>query len=204
MDNYEKLIIRYLDRQLSEEEKLDFENSLLTNSHLRAEFEKYKKVNGMFSSEVNPELDNDYFSRIVPEFRQRLEKKSSPVLYRNYGMVFTTVFLIVTSFFIADKLLINRDINNSSIQAIVEGFTEEELDNFTDYYSSENYSLISDNDEIMLLADTDVNMESILTNSTSEQKISIISEFELGLDYSSIDEDRLEFAYNEIISKRIF
>lgn len=204
MDNYEKLIIRYLDRQLSEEEKLDFENLLLTNSILRAEFEKYKKVNELFSPEPNPQLNSDYFSRIVPEFRQRLEKKRSPVLYRNYGMVFTTLFLIVTSFFIADKLLINRDINNSSIQAIVEGFTEKELDNFTDYYSSENYSLILDNDEIMLLADTDVNMESILTNSTSEEKISIISEFELGLDYSSIDEDRLEFAYNEIISKRIF
>ncbi len=204
MDNYEKLIIRYLDRQLSEEEKLDFENLLLTNSILRAEFEKYKKVNELFSPEPNPELNSDYFSRIVPEFRQRLEKKRSPVLYRNYGMVFTTLFLIVTSFFIADKLLINRDINNSSIQAIVEGFTEKELNNFTDYYSSENYSLILDNDEIMLLADTDVNMESILTNSTSEEKISIISEFELGFDYSSIDEDRLEFAYNEIISKRIF
>lgn len=199
MSNYEELIIKYLDRQLSEKERTEFENLLLTNSELRIEFENYRKVNELFSNDYKPELANNYFNNIIREFRQKIETKNKPVIYRKYGMAFTTVFLAVTLFFIADKLFVNQN-----VQSVVGDFSDEELKELADFYSNENYSLLSGNEDMILLSSTDLNMETIVENSTSEEKISMISEFDLDEIYSSVDDDVLETAYNEILTKRIF
>lgn len=204
MNDYKKIIVKYLDMQLSDSERKEFENSLETDKKLRAEFENFKKVTRLFSDKHDPELNNDYFNGVVPEFRKRYGDKEKTVFYRKYGMAFTALFLMLTSFFIAEKLFINQTPVNENVQIIIEDFSDDEFNRLADYFSDGNRGLISDSEGIILLSDTGLSLEAIAEDISPEEKISIISEYYLNDVYSSIDSDLLEAAYNEILSKRIF
>jgi hypothetical protein len=204
MNNPKEIIIKYLDRQLSDSERREFEILLETDKELSVEFENYKKVNQLFSDTHNPVLNNDYFNNIIPEFRKKLEKKDNTAFYRKYGMAFTALFLMLTSFFIGEKLFVNQNLVNENVQSIVEDFSEDELNQLADYFSSGNHGLISDSEGIGLLNETELSLETITSNISSEEKISIIAEYNLNEVYSYLDSDLLEAAYNEILSKRIF
>ncbi|MFC2102967.1 hypothetical protein ACFLSS_00895 [Bacteroidota bacterium] len=204
MINYEDTFIRYLDDQLSEDEKRKFENLIETDEKLFAEFQKFKQVNDLFSENATPAMNNDYFNGVIPEFRRSIEKKKSPAYYRKYEMVFTSLFLIITSFFIAEKLFTTNSLKIENIQTIVNEFSEEEWDETANYYFDKKRVVGSDSESLTLLADTNMSLQEISGDISPEEKISIISEYNLTDIYSAMESDLLETAYNEILDKRFF
>ena len=203
MSNREETFVKYLDGQLNEEERRRFENLLEIDQEVFSEFREFKKVNDLFSGDVNPELKNDYFTQIIPEFRKKLEKKNSPAFYRKYEIAFTTLFLVVTSFFIAEKLFVNSE-PSLNVNSIVSEFTEDEINEVADYYLDEKRTILSDSDALALLDNSNYNLEDIAADFTSDDKISIISVYDLTDDYSSVNSELIDAAYDKILEKRFF
>ena len=82
MNNYEEIFIRYIDEQLSVDERREFEKSLKSDDKLRADFESYEKVRDLFTDDISSALQNDYFNGVMPEFRKRLGNGDNPVFYQ--------------------------------------------------------------------------------------------------------------------------
>ena len=68
-------ILKYLDNDLDNNERIKFENDLKQLPELKKEYDKYLVLNNKFNYNKVIEVDETYFNGIVPEFRNRLEKK---------------------------------------------------------------------------------------------------------------------------------
>jgi len=203
MSNHEETFVKYLDGQLDDEERKRFENLLEIDQEVFSEFEEFKRVKDLFSDDLSPSLENDYLNQIIPEFRKKLEKKNNPAFYRKYELAFTTFFLVVTLYFITEKLFINND-PAFTVSSVVSEFTEEELNEVADYYLDGDWTIVSDNDALALLDNSNLNLEDIAADFSSEDKISIISVYDLSEDYFSVDSELLNAAYDKILEKRFF
>lgn len=203
MSNHEELFIRYLDEQLSDEERNKFENMLENDQELNSSFAEFKKVRDLFSSSANPELNNDYFKQVIPEFRKNLNEGKSPIFYRRYQLAFTTLILVITSFFIADKLFINNN-QPVTIESVVIDLTEDELNEIADYYFNDNLTGISNSDAVALLDNNNLNLEEITSDFSSAEKMSIMSAYSINEDFSFVSSDLLNAAYDIILEKRFF
>jgi hypothetical protein len=204
MNKYDEMIVKYLDEQLSDKERIEFECELKTNAELKNIFENYKKVNELFSTGKEPNVDQDYFNGIVPQFRQKLEKETYTLLFRKIGYAFATILMLISSYLLFQNYFFNHNLADYSIQSITDNLSEEELNELTNYISNEPWEMLSDEENYANLNDDYFNLEGIISNASAEEAVMIFSEYEINEIYSIVGEDDFEIAYNEILTKRIF
>jgi hypothetical protein len=72
--NNDNLIFLYLDNQMSDNERLKFEERLKNSPELKAQFQQIKMNLDNLKSAPLPETE-DYFNNLIPLFRQNMESK---------------------------------------------------------------------------------------------------------------------------------
>ncbi len=204
MNKYDDIIIKYFDGQLSVNEIKEFERELETNTELKNAFENYRKVNELFSTKDEQLADQDYFNEIIPRFRQKLDKVSYVSPIRKIGFTFATILLIISSYLLFQNYFFNQSATNYSVESITENLSEEEINELADYISDDYWNPISDEEKFLLLEETDLSLEGLIASVSVEEGVMILSDYQINDIYSLADEEELEIAYNEILTKQIF
>jgi hypothetical protein len=204
MNKYDELIIKYFDEQLSSFDRKEFERELEINTELKNAFEKYRTINELFSTKEAPLSNLEYFSGIVPRFRQKLDKRTFASPIRKIGFTFATILLIISSYLLFQNYFFNQKVTNYSIDSITSDLSEEEMNELADYISNDYWNSIFDVEKFQMLEETDFSIAEIVANVSEEEGVMILSDYQINDIYSIADEKELEIAYNEILTKRIF
>ena len=204
MNKYDDMIIKYFDEQLSVDDRKEFERELEINTELKDAFENYRIVNELFSKKEAPLSNQDYFSGIVPRFRQALDKKTfiSPV--RKISFTFATILLIVSSYLLLENYFFNQSVTNYSIDSITNDLSNEEMNELVDYISDDYWNPISGEEKLQIMEETDFSLDGVIADISIEEGVKILSDYQINDIYSLVDEKELEIAYNEILTKRIY
>ncbi len=203
MKNYDEIVIRYLDKQLSESEIKKFERELKYNKDLKKTLESYRELSQLFSKDKKPNVRQGYFNEIVPKFRQRIEKKTSNFPLRKIGFAFAIILLAIASYAILNINVLNPKSEDLTLQSITENISEDELDELADYISDDSWRLLSDNNDYELLQEDDLILERIVENVSNADRLILLNDYQINNFYSFIDDDEIENAYNEILKIRI-
>ena len=115
------LFIRYLDNDLSVEEKEHFENRLQNEKQFYLKFDEFKKL--FFSSKENIKADERYFSTLIPNAK-KMYKKSKMSLARKLSYSLPAVFIGI---FFLIQLFSDTNSNTSyNFEEMLISFSEDE------------------------------------------------------------------------------
>ena len=203
MKNYDEIVIRYLDKQLSESEIKKFERELKNNKDLKKTLESYRELSQLFSEDKKPNVRQGYFNEIVPKFRQRIEKKSNTFPSRKIGFAFVIILLMIASYVILNVNVLNPKLEDLTLQSITENISEDELGDLADFVSDDSWGLLSDNNDYELLKEDDLILERIVENISDADRLTLLSDYQINNFYSFIDDDEIDNAYNELLKIRI-
>jgi len=116
-------IIKYLNGELTNEDKITFENDLSNSPDLRNEYELYLELEQKIKLSKEVHLNQNYLNAIIPEFRSKLNRNNSVVLRYKIGYSFVAVIALLISFLIfKNTFLENSEI--SSVQSFTESLNE--------------------------------------------------------------------------------
>lgn len=93
----EDRIIKYIEKELTQEEIISFETELKISSQLRKEYQKYLKVKSEVDDLKVLKLNPDYLDSILPEFRNKLNTPKQFSYRKNLGYAFgvMAVFIVI-------------------------------------------------------------------------------------------------------------
>ena len=203
MKDYDEIVIRYLDKQLSESELKKFESELKNNEDLKKALDSYRELSQLFSEEKKPNVRQGYFNEIVPKFRQRMEKKSSTFPSWKIAFAFAIILLAIASYFILNVNVFIPKSEELTLQSITKNISEDELGELADYVSDDSWRLLSDNSDYELLKEDDLILERIVENISDVDRFNLLNDYQINNFYSFIDDDEIENAYNELLTIRI-
>ena len=118
-------ILRYLSELMGEKEKSEFEKELQTDSVLADELNRLKSQLGNLSVE-NINVDERYFSSLLPKVRSRMEKPAKTKLLPRlaFGVPTLLVMIIVSVVFLKSGLNSNNG-NAEIVNEIIENIDDE-------------------------------------------------------------------------------
>lgn len=144
MNNIE-LFIKYEDDIMSTDEKVKFEKMLKESNDFQKEYNLYKERLGSLSNNID--VDEQYFVNLLPNVRNRMDKKKSFQPFNKIVYAFPVVLLAV---FLTFQLGNNKSNGfDYNFNEMISEFTaEEDVMNelFSDALSSENIYYSVDND----------------------------------------------------------
>jgi len=192
----EERIIKYLENELSPEERNRFESDLNNSVELREELNKYLNVKTETDKLKKLKLNSLYLNTLIPEFRKKLDAPKSVSVRRNLGYAFGIMLIFILSISILKNLF-----RSESPTIVLQEFTQslnenqriellEDLNGDAEVYNliSEN---ISDNElSNLLTAELDLN------NEVAEAYDISFNELIVGLSQEKIDE-----IYAEILNR---
>jgi len=190
-------IIKYLESELSEDEKALFEKDLSHSETLRNELADYKTVLAAFDEQKSFEADSNYFTNLVPVIRKKLEQGETINLFRKLGFAAALILIFVVGYFIFQPLFSSSE-NILTFEQFADKLTDAERDEMIEYFVTEDETELIDED---LYKFEENDLENIIYASTYESKLAIISDFGLNNFLAEIQEVEQEKIYNELINK---
>jgi len=195
MKNDER-IIKYIENELSHEERIAFENDLRNSLELKAELEKYLTAKKETVNLKEVKLNQEYLNSIVPEFRNKLEAPKTSSIKRNLGYAFGVMLVFIIAAVVLQKIFIeNTEVNE------VQQFTES----------------LNENQKIELLENLNGNLEDYLqiSENTTEMVLTNLLQTDLKINYEiaeaydinytelfdGLSTSEAEKIYNEILNK---
>ncbi len=97
MNNDEK-IIKYIDDQMSYNEKKIFEREILESEELQRELHTYRSIKNKIGKVKNIEVNESYFNSILPRFLGKYDKRSQPNIYKRVGYAVSVIAMFIFSF----------------------------------------------------------------------------------------------------------
>jgi hypothetical protein len=132
MKHNSDLFIKYLDDQLSADQKKEFKLRLTEDQNLQLEFENYAQVYKSIKKTI--EVDERYFATLLPNVRERMDKKS-----QNYfGKLAYILSVLIIGIFIVYFINTNNNKLDKSLISISElletdeNLSSEDLENILD------------------------------------------------------------------------
>jgi hypothetical protein len=190
-------IIKYLENELSPEERNLFEMDLNNSAELREDLNKYLKIKTETDELKKIKLNSLYLNTLIPEFRKKLDAPKSVSVRRNLGYAFGIMLIFILSISILKNLF-----SSESPTIVLQEFTQslnenqriellEDLNGDAEVYKlvSEN---ISDNELTNLLT-----TELEINNEVAEAYNISFDELIVGLSQQKIDE-----IYAEILNRK--
>jgi len=189
-------IIKYLENELSPEERNFFEMDLNNSAELREDLNKYLKVKTETDELKKLKLNSLYLNTLLPEFRQKLDAPKSVPVKRNLGYAFGIMLVFIISMAIM-KYFFSSESDSTELQEFAQSLDEnqkiellEGLNNDTEVYNLMTES-ISDNELTDLLTS-----ELEINNEVAEAYDISYDELFAGLSQQKVDE-----IYNEILKR---
>ena len=197
MNSKNDLILRYIDGNMDEEEKIRFETELRNSITLQQEVSRYRNVCNEFSAYKGIPADDDYFRNMVPKFRSKLPGKLKRFPLQPVALASVASLIVVMFLF----LVLPR---SEHITNIANNLDEHELTNLVDKFSS---------DVLPLELFSDITVDSTI-NALYLNELNITPETESyyfadrKTDVTSmvkdINDEEADNIYNEIINKKYF
>jgi len=192
-------IIKYIEEELTSEERISFENELKTSTELREEYQNYLNVKKNIDLSKEVKLNLEYLDSIIPEFRSKIHQSKSRVLRKNLGYAFGVMLIFIFSAVIL-KSIFTVDSEMNTLQEFTESLNETEKIKLLE-------NLNGDIDEYYLLTDNYAGTE-ITDSLWDELRISYIIADAYDISYTELVEDlspsEAEKIYNEVLNKDIF
>ena len=192
----EKRIIKYLENELTSEERIIFENDLRESDQLREELEKYLRLRKEISNLKEIKLNENYLASIVPEFRNKLNLPKTTSLRWNLGYAIGAMLAFIISVVILQKIFTNNSALNE-VQVFTESLNANQrielLENLNG--NLEDYYQISDNTaemELINLLQEDLKLNNDVAEAYDINYTELVDE---------LSASEAEKIYNEILNK---
>ena len=194
-------ILQYLDGQLTDSEKENFEKELNSSPELKKKYEEYLLTQAELKNFQKIEVDETYFNGIIPEFRKRIEIKKKTKRIFSFSFANSLAAIIILYF------VLKPSVDNLNLNEVVKQWTENDFNNAIEYVDQQYTAL--DIDDSYNSADLDSVISSMLTdelNLTSNYNSYQI--IDNTIDYNSIssqinNKEASNF-YKEILNKKYF
>jgi len=203
MKNYNEQIVGYLDGQFSEEEKIEFEKKLRSDEELKKAYTEFQHVNELISVAKIGNVDEDYFNSVIPRFRQSLNKniKVSPIKKLSYS--FVTVIFLIFSFYIFNSYKASNNSENNTIESITQNISGEQINEMRDYLADNSWVVPNEDIVYQAVNENDFNIEGILQNISDEDKLNILTDYQINNIESFAGNDELQQTYDDLLAKSI-
>jgi len=190
-------IIKYLENELSPEERNLFEMDLNNSVELREDLNKCLKVKTETDELKKLKLNPLYLNTLIPEFRSKLEAPKSASVKRNLGYAFGIMLIFILSISIL-KNLFSSESSTIVLQEFTQSLNEnQKMELLEDLNGdAEVYKLISENisdNELTNLLTTELE----INNEVAEAYDISFNELIVGLSQQKIDE-----IYAEILNRK--
>jgi hypothetical protein len=188
-------IVKYIENELSPQERNTFEVDLSNSVELREEFGKYLKVNAETDEIKKLKLNQLYLDSIIPEFRNKLETPKSLSFKKNLGYAFGIMLVFILSVAILRSFFISET-ESTDLKEFTQSLNENQRIELLEELNGESevYNLISENiSENRLNNLFAVNLE--INNEVAEAYS--IEYYEIVDDLSK---DEIEVIYKEILN----
>lgn len=121
----------YLIGKMSENERNEFENSLIASSELQNNFDNYKKLKELITNTRSIKLSEEYSSGILPRFRNELQENKKNKLYYNLGAITAAFASVIIGFVLTVNLFIKTDSDKpSDLITIIENDRDSIINSF--------------------------------------------------------------------------
>ncbi len=136
MSNDEKFDM-YFFNEMNAKEKQSFEDEIKSSKQMEEDFDRYKKVFALVHDSKNIKLDALYTQTIIPNFRNRLEKKKKLSILVKYGYAFAVLFIAVIGYSIITNVMNEKH----NLQQIYTRLTNDEVNSLVSEMNidAENY-----------------------------------------------------------------
>jgi len=198
--NKNEEVIRYLDGQMNEEEKLHFEKMLTGDPELRLEIDRVRNFLSGIKSDAEPETDETYFINMLPEFHARQTRKQKFHFAKLAYSLSTAAALVLIVFLIFRPASSVNYSNLTELGSLTENEINETLNQYAgDYSISELAGSAS--------AKTDSIVSNIVANELelTPSTESAVADRYLNTDelLNSIDESEANELYSQLINEDI-
>ncbi len=197
--NKEETIIKYLDSQLSAEEKLNFEKQLSESAELKIELRKYADIYAQIDELKEIESNQLYFNSILPRFQQKREAQSSVFIFKNVGYAFSLLIMFIISFTVFN--LFYSENESANLIKFTESLTTDEK---IELLSTLNGETTTEYLNKFYTDFYDSSIETSLADISDKNQIAV----SYNLDVNNIEEivtaEEFENIYNELLSMNIF
>jgi hypothetical protein len=188
-------IVKYIENELSPQERHAFEVDLSNSVELREEFEKYLKVNAVTDEIKKLKLDPLYLDSILPEFRDKLDAPKIFSVKRNLGYAFGAMLVFILSIVVL-KNFFNNESEFMDLQEFTQSLNENQRIELLKNLNGDQgvYEIISDSlykPELISLFETNLKVNNEVAETYDIEYHEIIS---------GLSKDEVEFIYNEILN----
>jgi len=193
------MIIKYLDNQLSEVERLNFERQLADSAELKREFKKYADINVQIGELKKIESNQLYFNSLLPRFHRMQKDQSAVFTFKNVGYVFSLVIMFIVSFTVFDLLYQGNE--SANLIKFTESLTtDEKIDllstlngEATTEYLNKLYSDFYNND-----------IETGFADIPDKNQIAVSYNLDVNNIEEIVTDEEFENIYNELLRKNFF
>ena len=199
--NRKEQIIKYLDGQMNEEERLHFEKMMTGDRELQKETDRVRNLLSAAKLNAEPEADETYFINMLPEFHSRRANKKK-FHFAKLAYSLSTAAAVVLLLFILFKP--GSTVNYSSLADLSKSFTENEINQTLNEYSND-YTISE------LASSAPAKTDSIVSNIVADEldltpsAETAAADRYLNMDeiLSSIDESEANELYSQLINEDI-
>jgi hypothetical protein len=201
MNKYIEKIVAYIDGNMTDDERTQFEKIISSDTGVQKEIEEIKKSLSAMKTDSTPEVEETYFINLLPEFYQRQTGKKKFKLRKLTYYLSPAAAAIILMFIFYPGKTTNLDVSKDLSQEI----TESDLNEVLNPYET-TYSL---NDLMSFATST---TDSIVNNLVSDElDISSKSVDKMLTDnytntnelLNSLDENQANELYSQLINKDI-
>jgi len=195
MSNDEK-IIKFVNNELTPEEKISFEAELKESNQLKAEYEQYEKIAHQIRASKSARLSKNYLNTILYEFHNKKIKSRSITGKAKFGYVFAILLAFFVSVIIFNNVFWQKS-EVVSLQEFTESLNENQKEELLENINGdmEDYILLAGNEGEIELTDL---LQSDLSINNDIAEVYDINYTELVGELSPVEAQRI---YNEILSK---
>jgi hypothetical protein len=172
-------IIKYLENELSPEERNSFEMDLNNSAELREDFNKYLRVQEETGNLKELKLNPLYLDSILPEFRKKFEARKSLPFKKSLGYAFGIMLIFILSISILKNFF-----SSESPTIVLQDFTQS----------------LNEDQKIELLEDLngDAEVYNLMTESISDNELTnlLTTELEINNEVAEV----YDISFNELIA----
>jgi hypothetical protein len=189
-------IIKYIENELTSEERIAFEFDLGNSLELKEEFEKYLRVKNETDELNKLKLDSIYLDSIIPDFRNKIKKPKSVSIKRSLGYAFGVMLVFIISIAVLNNFLSDES-ELTEIEEFTQSLNENQKIELLEEINlvSNDYNMVAENisdKEIVDILVTDIEINNEVAEAYD------ISYNELMADLSQQD---IEKVYSEILNR---
>jgi hypothetical protein len=137
MNERREKIIAYLDGNMSDDEKLRFEETISSDAGLKREVEEIKNFLAQMKADAEPNVNDTYFINMLPEFHRRHTKKKKFVFSKAAYSLTGAAAVILILFILFSP---GKTTEYSDIKELSSNLTEQEINEVLNQYEN-RYSL---------------------------------------------------------------